>query len=524
MLIYDKEVVSIARQATRHDGFQQVATNRRGRFFSRPRNFQLSAWAVDVREMLNDLADLEFSSRQASPLQKLCEAGANYGLAGLGKTVSYELLSLLGPQVKWRMKRDLRRILVRATRPCFVFQFNAFCYAFQAVYAQQGLWTLQVVEKKFLGERPYDRLILLFKDFPVLAELWSRLIRQWSNSVSEFLARVAKDKPAIFRAFFSGKPLGKIIELHTGLSDPHNNGRTVMRARFRAGSVIYKPRSGGGEEVWFRLISHLNRASLRPKLTAAQVLGRDGYCWMQEVKFAPCNDRAAVRRFYKRLGAMIAAAYLLRAVDCHRDNVIASGEHPVLIDAETLWHIAGEERAEDLLDPLYRTGFLPTSGRRSTYQYQSSVLGRTQRGRHIPFIASNPLGAARYEVEIVDGFRQAWCCLLGTRARRAAFNRHLLRIQRLKRRQLYLSTVDYDTILQASIQPAALRSGVDRNTLIARLCRRAVSRRVIRGETNALKRLDIPYFVGRATAQFLLPVDSAAPPKIIEALRRAMRL
>ena len=488
-----------------------------------PRHFDIPRCGPDAGEMLDGLAELEFTPRPASPLQKLCEAGSEYGLRTLEKRVSSELLSLLQSRPKRRLKDHLRQILARATRPCLALELKAFHCAYEVIYSPKDSLAPEI-EQKFLGERPYDRLISLFKKFPVLVELWYRLFDQWCDSVSELLARVDADKQTLSRVFFRGRPLGEIVDVRAGLSDPHNKGRTVMRVQFRAGPLIYKPRSGHGEQEWFRFIACFNAASFRPKLTAARVLCHAGYCWMEEVKSKPCKDQAAARRFYKRLGGMIAAAYLLKAVDCHRDNVIACGEHPVLVDAEALWHLAGEKKT-DLLDPLYRTGFLPSSSRRSSYQYRSSVLGRTAPGRHTPYVAAKPLAGSCYEKEIMRGFSQAWRCLVGTEERRTAFARYLQCIQGREWRRIYRSTAQYDTIMRASIQPAAMLSEADRNLFIARSCDQSVAGNMItREEINALKRVDIPYFIARATTASPLPEDKAAPAKLINALRRAVHL
>ena len=40
-------------------------------------------------------------------------------------------------------------------------------------------------------------------------------------------------------------------------------------------------------------------------------------------------------RFYRRQGALLALLYALEATDFHAENLIASGEFPVLIDLET---------------------------------------------------------------------------------------------------------------------------------------------------------------------------------------------
>lgn len=180
----------------------------------------------------------------------------------------------------------------------------------------------------------------MFKRFPVLADLWFLLISQWRCHVIEVVSRFAADRRGLSRAFFSSRPLRKIADLRCGLSDSHNNGRTVARLQCEAGSIIYKPRSGAGESEWFSLLGWMNRHSFQPGLRAARVLRRKGYCWMECIEPASCKDEEAVRRFYQRMGGMIAAAYLLKAVDCHRENVIAAGEYPLLVDVDALWHVS----------------------------------------------------------------------------------------------------------------------------------------------------------------------------------------
>jgi lantibiotic modifying enzyme len=487
-----------------------------------PGYFHAPCGTDGVQEILDGLAEARFTQRRVSPLYKLCEAGSEYAFTRLERNVSSDLLSLLRPRAKHSIKNHFRRSLVQVTRPCLALELHAFRCAYEAIYPQKGSSTPEI-ERKFLGRGPQERLGSLFKKFPVLGELWFRLIEQWCASLSELLERIAANKQKLSHFFFGGQSLGKILDLRPGLSDSHNKGRTVIRIQFQAGSVIYKPRRGRGEQEWYRFIAYLNAVSFRPKLKAARVLCVADFCWMQEVKFKPCKHQIAVRRFYKRLGGMVTAAYLLQAVDCHRDNIIACGEYPVLVDAETLWHVADEKT--DLIDPLYGTGFLPTTFRRRSYQYRSSVLGRTSPGRHTPHVAGTPLYASSYENAFVSGFCQAWQCLLGTRKRRAALVRCLQRLGNQSWRWIYRSTAEYDRIIRASVQPAAMRSETNRNFLLTQLCaRKAVDRFVIREEIVALRRLDVPYFSRRATQPLRLPNSHRAPSQIVRVLRHALHL
>ena len=84
------------------------------------------------------------------------------------------------------------------------------------------------------------------------------------------------------------------------------------------------------------------------------------------------------------------------------------------------------------------------------------------------------------------------------------------------------STEKYAAIRQASIQAAALRSGIERHLLIARLCRRStVGSEVIKAEIDALKRLDIPYFLRGSKERIALDRGNM-PVDVREALRRVL--
>ena len=483
----------------------------------------LPPWAIDLRRMLSALADLEFSSKQVSPLATLGEAGAHFGWQELDTKVSSKLLALASKKVKRRLSRDLQRILERATRPCLELEQTSYHAALAALGLPEKASEAKFAERKFLGEKPSERLFSLFRKFPVLPRLWLQLISQWCDQVTELLLRLSADRTALSRAFLGGQPAGPILDLRCGLSDPHNKGRTVMLIQFAAGSVIYKPRTGDGEWEWFSFLQEMNAHSFHPKLKAAHVLRRKGYCWMECIESSSCRDAAAARRFYRRMGGIVGAAHLLRAADCHRDNIIAAGEYPVLVDAEALWHADPEAKTQTPVDRLYRTGFLPGQDRRSL-QSRSSVLGNATTGQHFPKIRAQALKAAGYERQIIDGFCRAWRCVLGSRNRRAAFVRRLARICSRNRRRIYWPTEKYAFIIRASIQPGALRSGVERDLMFSRLCsRRTVNPSVIHAEITALKRLDIPYFTSGTNARFLLDTSSAPSAELTSALRSALK-
>ena len=68
------------------------------------------------------------------------------------------------------------------------------------------------------------------------------------------------------------------------------------------------------------------------------MLDRSTHGWVEFVEHLPCRDHDEARRYYERAGMLLCLFYVLEGTDCHYENIIASGEYPVLIDTETLMH------------------------------------------------------------------------------------------------------------------------------------------------------------------------------------------
>ena len=461
-----------------------------------------SRGAADLRRLLQALPYFEFHTARATPLAKLCAAGARYGWSELERNVPTRLLALLSGKARASLRRNLQRDLEWLTRPCFDLEWTSFGLALTSLDLTPRRRDPQEVERMFLGGRPSDRLFSLFRKFPVLAGLWCKLIGQWRAHVKEVLQRFRQDRPALSQSFFSNRPIACIQDAHFGLSDRHHAGRTVARLQFDDHSIIYKPRTGGGESEWFSFLDWMNRRGFHPNLRMLRVLPRENYCWMEYVESGSLGSKAAALRFYERMGGTIAAAYLLKAVDCHRDNLIAAGEHPILVDADAMWHVSPSAKAPSLTDLLYRTGFFPNESPGSL-QSRSSALGPGTAGKHVPRLHGQPLKPDHYKREMARGFARAWKCILGTPSARVGFARRLRQIRLTERRWFYRATETYAAVREASIQPPALRSHQDRELLIRHQCsQNEVVPPVIEAEVRALKQLDVPYFVVRTSRIF----------------------
>ncbi len=122
------------------------------------------------------------------------------------------------------------------------------------------------------------------------------------------------------------------------------------------------------------------------------MLDGGAYGWVEEVEPRPCRDQRDVETFYYRAGMLVCLIYALEGNDCHQENLIAAGEHPVLIDHETMlqpriryFGPPGEEGPLSLAvrffyeDSVFRTALLPRREIRPTGEsYDVSGLGGTE--------------------------------------------------------------------------------------------------------------------------------------------------
>ena len=437
-------------------------------------------WVRELRALLEHAESFDPAVR-FPVLDALCEIGVSSARARLH--VPRDHVAQLAPRAMRSLESYLRARLRSATKPSLTLYLDA---------AQTAAETLGAAGTRSAASSDERALLLLrfFSAFPALARLWLVLISDWRSAVAEFLRRLANDRRAIERSFCNGRRAGEILDLRAGLSDPHRGGRAVIEVRFRSCSVIYKPRSGHGERAWFDCLSWMNSQGFTPQFRTLRIVDRGDHCWMEVATPATCGSKAALHSYYRRLGGMIAVAARCGAVDCHRDNLIAAGEHPFLVDAETL--LQTHSAREEALPRVLRTGFLPLPAGVPGADVCASAVSR-EPGSHRPTLRGGPCDPADYGREMAEGFR-----LAESICGRRAFSRRLMEWEKFRWRRILRPTAIYADVCEGSVMPAALRSMRERSAIIMRRCRRpAVGASILRKEVEAIARLDVPYFTAR---------------------------
>jgi type 2 lantibiotic biosynthesis protein LanM len=231
--------------------------------------------------------------------------------------------------------------------------------------------------RHFVAEMRAGGFRRLFEDKPVLLRLLATATRQWIDTTREFVARLLADLSAVRRDILQSSSDAKVIGIEGDVSDPHNDGRSVLIVRFADGArAVYKPKDLRIDAAWRALVERLNGAGAPVALKTARTLVRDGYGWTEFIEHSGCADAAGCATFFRRAGAWLALLHCFTATDIHQENVIAAGDHPVPIDLETILQPSPEEHkihepegeafdaAMDIIgNSVMTVGLLPAYGR-----------------------------------------------------------------------------------------------------------------------------------------------------------------
>ncbi len=350
-------------------------------------------------------------------------------------------------------------------------------------------------------------LLESFAEFPDLLDTSTRLISSWIEAQLELFGRLFGDKENLSTVFFSSSGPLRVVRIRSGLSDPHDGGRTVTMLRFAGGrTVIYKPRGCDGELFWVDALRWLHRNGIHSDFRVPKILARSEYFWMEFLRPTSCKNVDQVRRFYFRWGIQSALAQILDATDLHRDNWLAVASHPILVDAELIGDVGMANKEKPSLDrhlpAILRTGLLPITPRdragfyRGIAPFDEGVL-EVGPAKCWPRCRGTVERPSRYVKDLAAGFRVVTDLFSSKRTQKDFFNEVILRTPK-NVRALPRATAQYARILRESLEARNMASVGQRRQYLARECRAtAINRGVGRVEARALLRCDIPKFTTR---------------------------
>ena len=428
---------------------------------------------------------------------------------------------------------------------------------------------------QFIDHMARGGLLRFFRDHSVLARLCATTTENWIAFVVEFLERLSRDRPALERQFGGAAVSGPVSSVEVGLSDAHDGGKGVVICRFAGGArAVYKPRSIGLELFFADIVRWCNASGRLLPLRAVGVLSFPTHGWVEWVGPDACSDADQVRRFYRRCGALLAIVHAVHGGDFHRENLLASGEHPVLIDAESLLSHQFDLGPSPGTDPapvnpaamaesVLHTMMLPHL--RLTADGQAIDMGaltvaaagerplvgtvwrdintdamRMEAGpvsgaksRNHPVLAGRGVPALAYVEEVVAGFGEAYDLILERRDEWLRPGGLLAELGPQRVRFIFRNTSLYASLLGRTLHPSFLRDGAVHSMELDVLARplldapeRPATWPLLRAERRSLEQMDVPLFSARADGRHIELDDGEAVEcfgsSAVDAVRRKM--
>jgi class II lanthipeptide synthase len=539
----------------------------------------LSLWLAELSQAFSDglsataLPFPEGISEQLVGLLKPLEPLIAHSLARLHKSLGQVLRArpkapVDSETIERILFADLPRQLLAIVSRTLVLELN--------VARLEGLLVGDTPEdryRSFLERLRQPEIVLaIMHEYPVLARQLTTRLNQWVAFSLEFVERLCADWDLIRTTFTPDKDPGFLMHVQIA-GDRHCRGRSVLIAKFSSGSrLVYKPKSMAVEKHFQELLTWTNQHGNHPAFRTLKILDRISYGWAEFVAAETCDSLPALRRFYERQGAFLALLYVLEATDFHCENVIAAGEHPVLIDLEAIFHPRPTvSQAEEEVDSakiahsVLRVGLLPgrdwsnadsegidlsglggAAGQMTPIgvpdweEAGTDVMRFTRKRISIPGAQNRPslngteVALSDYVGEIATGFASTYRLLLKHRKDLLSRDGLLARFADDEVRAVLRTTRTYAMLLNESFHPDVLREALDRDLLFDRLWVAVESRpylaKVIFAERDDLQRGDIPFFRARPGSRDLWTSSNTRiqsffdEPALVAVQRRLLQL
>ncbi|MEL7241070.1 MAG: type 2 lanthipeptide synthetase LanM [Cyanobacteria bacterium J06573_2] len=470
--------------------------------------------------------------------------------------------SLLSSNAHAKLERYLLTLLIELCTQAMALELEIFLHNEEANLdrrlTQLNNSHSRVYYNKFVEKMLSGGLLNFFQKYSVLGRLLGTSIHFWVTNINEFIQRLKSDWSEINKTFQGSFKLGQIIDISAGVSDLHNQGKSVFLVKFSSQlKLVYKPKNLALDVAFFELVKWLNNYKKLPQLKSMKVLDRSNYGWVEYIEHLPLKDSSAAVRYYQRAGMLSCLLYVLSGGDFHYENIIASGEYPVAIDLEML--ISAKIRAQEdfngnknALDTavekfqysVLSTSLFPKWELKDDVAYDISGLNGSggQKTTHrslvwknintdamtlisepveiqahlnIPNLNGCEVYLKDYLEALVDGFRTTYNFLIDHRDVLLQDGGLITKFANQQVRVLFRPSQIYYSFLKQTLQPKYLQFGIDRDIaldLLSKTCLDSQEKpdvwQIITAEKQAMQNLDIPLFTAQSSRDAFIVNDS----------------
>lgn len=366
---------------------------------------------------------------------------------------------------------------------------------------------------------------------PLLRQELARQVRRFVCATTEMCERIWRDRHAmaVIMPNAAVHGIGRVLDVDVTQGDPHNGGRRTCIVTCEAGRFVYKPHDCR-IDCWFRELAnrHLPGALLQP-VTLARKDASGAWAFQEFVCREPVTDEAGVGRYWHNMGRAAALFQALGSEDLHFQNIVAAGDKPSLVDAESVLCGVIAPRGDSLTHPRHRwasQGF----GRdlMATFASSSLLSGLLERKHNVsplyehgamclPIWLGEERDALGYQNELLAGLDEG----LVTLERHAdELSRDVRMADALPVRRIFRNTNAYGKMLARLCQADAFCPEV-RHNLLDSLQRMQADGTddppspLVMCEIASLEAGDVPYFWNEAGSRTVLCHDGTSDDRLL---------
>jgi len=210
----------------------------------------------------------------------------------------------------------------------------------------------------------------LWGKYPVINNRCAEILENWLTNSFNFIKNYIADIDNVVGQF-ALLPDQQISSITANIGDPYRLGQQVIIIKYISGDgIVYKPRDAKTDTLLADVLAWFNAKGFRPILRSAKILDFNTHSWCLFEKNTALTS-ANASKYYRRYGGILAALSLICATDMYRENIVDNGDHPTVIDSETIAHSATRLTPEGLAkissvsrlvasETVLGTGALPT--------------------------------------------------------------------------------------------------------------------------------------------------------------------
>lgn len=395
--------------------------------------------------------------------------------------------------------------------------------------------------KYYLNERfGNNSTEYFFLEYPTLSRLLAERIIYAMDNLQIIIDSFYNYRYEVTKIFGIRLPFAiNAIESHKG--DSHNRGKATTILKINNITLVYKFRSNDILNKYNTLLSLLEKNN--PDFKSYKILhivGKD-FCIEEFIENENCMNENDIVEYYKNYGHLVALTYWLGSSDLHKENLIAKGSYPVIIDLETL--LRAEERrtySEDFTKIKYfesnsviSTGMLPMEKYWKKQLDYSALNGIKQK---LPFKVRKLLNedSSKIAFELCEAYTKPANNIPILNGKRITYEDYCQYIQiSFEEMLLWLNkngnsiykqiekdfnstiirivlrdTQDYCNFLAFSTHPSCMVDYIEREKIFENLWNNSfIDSQIVLHEVAALCRHDIPYFYTSTCSKDIFSLD-----------------